>query len=338
MSVFSKLFGKVSSRKNEQASTEVSQAKCSPIGAGQKPTEEEEESYWIFLSYFLEAKDPDRDRFIESWLELLGRSYKAVIKEAISKGLIVRAGLKEKLGGMLRMPDLQELLRELGLPESGKKDTLLRRYIEARPQEAELRASKIEGDFLVCTPEGRKEIKQHTNQRADIEDSARHEMRHLLRQGKIDQAAEVVNVFLKSTDRSARDNASQKEDAQLVLAIKEVPGLAGTEFEKARINAAIELLWDGKLNSLYYSPIPSFHQFDLAASIVIGKKRSREELRGYSEQEFVTRVEIMCNDDSCRACKAAAKRKYTLENAPLLPIDGCTHENGCRCCYTPIVD
>ena len=338
MGIFNKLFSKADSTKDGRSLDELSCADYPLAEAGRTMGREEEEKYWYFLSYFLEAKDPAKDRYFESWSEILGRPYKQVLKEALNRGLIVRAGLKEKLGGMLRMPDLQELLRELGLTVSGKKDTLLSRYIEARPQEAERRASKMEGNFLISTPEGRKEIKQHTNRRADAEDSARNEMGRLLKRGKIDEAAEIVNVYLKSADRSARDNVFVKEDIKLIFTIKEVPGLVGPELEKARINAAIELLWDGKLNSVHYSQIPSFHQFALAAVIVIGKKRSRDELREYAGQEFVTRVEILCNDDSCTTCKAAAMRKYSLKNAPLLPIDGCTHENGCRCCYTPIVD
>jgi hypothetical protein len=299
---------------------------------------EMEAAFWTFASYFLEARDPEQDLFIESWSEPLGRSYQEAIRELLDRGIIARAGLKEKLSAMLRIYELEALLRELDLPASGKKDTLLRRYIEARPQDAEARAAKMQGDFLVCTPEGRKEVKFHTDSRANCEDSTRHEMSRWLRRGKAERAAAVLNDFLKSFNLPPKDHGPVMEDVKLVLGIKDVSGLSGAEFEKARVHAAIELLWDGKLNALYYSQVPSFHQFDLAASIVIGKKRSREELKGYSEMEFVNKVEIMCLDDSCRACKAAARKKYLIKNAPLLPVDGCTHENGCRCSYVPVVD
>lgn len=306
--------------------------------AGDLPDElERAQNYWFFVSYFLESRDPDQDLFIESWSVPLGRSYKEVLKELLDKGIIARAGLKEKLGGMLRMYELEAILRELELPTSGRKDTLLRRYIEARPLDAESRASKIQGDFLVCTPDGRKEVKFHTDARANCEDSVRHEMARLLRRGKIDRAAEALNVFLKSFDLAPKDLGAVMEDVKMALDIKEVPGLSEKEVEKARIHAAIELLWDGKLGGAFYSPVPSFRKFDLAAARLIGQKQSREELKNYAEMEFVTRVEILCNDDSCRACKAAA-RKYLIKNAPLIPLNGCTHENGCRCCYSPIVD
>jgi hypothetical protein len=297
-----------------------------------------EDAYWFFLSYFLEAQDMNKDKFIASWSYVLGKSYKAVVNEFLDKGLIMQAGLKEKLGGMLRIYDLQELLKEQGLSVSGKKDTLLSRYIEARPQEAASRASKMAGDYLVCTPEGRKEVKQHTNLRAYDEDSAKHEMKHLVTCGKIDQAAEVVNTYMKSVDRTSRANYSEwtQKAIKTVMNIKKARGLTEAETNEARINAIIELIWYGDLKSAEYSPNPIYQKFSKSALVAIGRRQSRDELRELSKEEFISGVEILCQDDSCPVCKAAAK-VYPLGKAPLIPIKGCRHKDGCRCCYTPVV-
>lgn len=335
MKFFSMLFGK---KKRELGAEDKRQMQDPPLEEGhesQHPASED--TYWFFLSYFFNAQDIEKDKFIASWSEALGRPYKSVVKEFLDKGLIMQAGLKEKLGGMLRIYDLQQILGEQGLSEAGKKDTLLRRYIEAMPQEAESRASKKAGDFLVCTPEGRKAVKQHGNRGADAQDSAQYELKNLLAQGQIDRAAEVVNVYMKSVDRPPQDNNWTKNDVKMVMNIKRVPRLTPAKVEEARTHIAMELLWYGHIKSSDYSPIPSFHQFAKFASIVIGKKRSQENLKGYSKNEFITRVEIMCNDDSCPKCKAVCG-EYLLREAPLLPIKGCTHEDGCRCCYTPVVD
>jgi hypothetical protein len=327
------------SKKEKLSAEDKRQIQDPPAEHGPEPHgQASEESYWLFLSYFSNAKDIDKDKFIDSWSEALGRSPKAVIKEFLSKGLIMHAGVKEKLGAMYSAEDIKHFLTTQGLSTSGSKAQLLSRYVEARPEEAGKKASTMVGDFLLCTPEGRKEVRKHGNRTVYEEDSARLEMKHLLTRKKIDQAAEVVNVYMDSVQRLRRDNTWAKDDVKMIMEINDVPGLTRAEVEEARLYAAIDLLWDGKMKSLYYTPIPSFHQFALFASIVIGKKRSREELQRYSEQEFVNKVEIMCLDDSCQKCKAVAGRRYTLKNAPLLPVDGCTHENGCRCCYTPVVD
>jgi hypothetical protein len=68
------------------------------------------------------------------------------------------------------------------------------------------------------------------------------------------------------------------------------------------------------------------------------KKDSIKELREYAKMEFVAGVEILCCYDACETCKAIANKKYRFGQAPLIPIDGCTHERGCICCYTPFVD
>jgi hypothetical protein len=165
----------------------------------------------------------------------------------------MQAGVKEKLAVMLRAQDLKQLLKEQGLKTSGKKDELLNRLIEARPGEAEKRASAMAGDFFICTLEGREKVKQHGYRRADRQDSAQQEMKHLLTLGKIDQAAEVVNIYMQSEQRPPHDNTYRKDDAKMVMDLKDVPGLTRAEIDEARINTAIELLWNGEIKSLYYS-------------------------------------------------------------------------------------
>jgi len=296
-----------------------------------------EDSYWFFLSYFWTAQKIEKDRYISSWSRTLGRPYTKVIEEFISKGLLVQAGLKEKLAEMLRAEDLKQLLNELGLKTSGNKDALLNRYIEVRPEEAGKKAATMVWDFFVCTPKGREKVKQQGHRRADAQDSAQQEMKNLLTRGKIDQAAEVVNIYMQSVQRPPQDNNWAKNDVKMVMEIKEAPGLTRAEVEEARVNTAIELLWYGQMKRLYYTRMPSFYQFARFAAVVIGKKRSQEQLRGFTENEFLTRVEIFCSDDSCRICKAVAKRSYPLKKAPILPIDGCTKSEGCHCSYTAMV-
>lgn len=338
MKLFSILFGK---KKKELGAGDERQVQA-PAQIKESPGLQHpvsEDAYWFFLSYFLDAKDIEKDKFIASWSESLGRSYKAVIKESLSNGLIAPAGVREKLAVMLRAQDLKQLLSEKGLSASGTKGDLLNRYIKALPKEAEKKASNLAGDFLLCTPKGREQVELHERRVADTQDSAQLEMKHLLTRGKVDQAAEVVNIYMKAVGRSLRDNYNNwtKKDIKTIMDIKKVRGLVEAELEEARVNSVMELLWYGDLKSAEYSPNPIYHKFSKSASVAIGRRQSRDELRELSKEEFISGVEILCQDDSCPVCKAAAK-VYPLDKAPLLPIKGCTHEDGCRCCYSPVVD
>jgi hypothetical protein len=200
------------------------------------------ENDWLFLSYFMNAEDVNKDKFIDSWSEVLGRSPKKVIQEFLSNGLIMPAGVKEKLAVLYSAEDLKHFLMQQGLPSSGSKAQLLIRYVEARPEEAEKKASKMAGDFLLCTPEGRKKVREHGNRLVDSQDSAKIEMRRLLTYGKIVQAAEVVKVYHNWAKTLLQENTVTEDEIKLVLDIEEVPGLTRAEVEEARLHTATDLL------------------------------------------------------------------------------------------------
>jgi hypothetical protein len=67
-------------------------------------------------------------------------------------------------------------------------------------------------------------------------------------------------------------------------------------------------------------------------------KGMKEEIKRYSKEEFVAGMEIICDADACATCKRI-EGKYTFKQGiPLVPIEGCTHERGCICIYTPYVE
>ncbi|GAB4268135.1 MAG: hypothetical protein Kow0080_10800 [Candidatus Promineifilaceae bacterium] len=52
---------------------------------------------------------------------------------------------------------------------------------------------------------------------------------------------------------------------------------------------------------------------------------------------IATGVRIIGSKDSCPACKAL-HGAYEFDEVPELPIEGCSHEHGCRCHYEPVLD
>lgn len=55
------------------------------------------------------------------------------------------------------------------------------------------------------------------------------------------------------------------------------------------------------------------------------------------KQGLATRVRIMANRDCCPTCRAT-EGAYEFDDVPELPIEGCSHPNGCRCFYEPVLD
>jgi|GEM_PF-1704707 len=288
-----------------------------------------EESRWAFLSYFRHPQEIDKDPWFASWSDTLGRPYREVVGELLEQGYLRLAGIKKKLALKLRVPELKLLMYEHDLKVSGKKEELLDRLLEARPLEAERAVADV-GDLYLCTEKGLQAVDQYEERSAERRQSADIEIKKLLRAGNVEQAAAVVRRFNQNLPRPPAENPLDKDEVMTILGITQVPGLTADEVEEGRLRLAAEVLWEGKIVS--GDPVAK------RAAFLIERQRSVETLKQFAENEFVNKVEIMCQDDSCRKCKAVAGKRYPLKKAPLIPIDGCTHESGCRCCYAPVVE
>lgn len=51
----------------------------------------------------------------------------------------------------------------------------------------------------------------------------------------------------------------------------------------------------------------------------------------------VKAIHVFVQDDCCPTC-AKVKGSFAKDNVPPLPVEGCSHPNGCRCFYAPILD
>jgi hypothetical protein len=51
----------------------------------------------------------------------------------------------------------------------------------------------------------------------------------------------------------------------------------------------------------------------------------------------VKKIRIAVSQDACPACQQLQKA-YDKNEVPDLPVKECSHQNGCRCFYEPILD
>jgi hypothetical protein len=59
-------------------------------------------------------------------------------------------------------------------------------------------------------------------------------------------------------------------------------------------------------------------------------------LKKFRANERVSNVRLIVSGDCCPAC-TAHEGTYDKNEAPLLPIEGCSHPTGCRCFYEPML-
>lgn len=60
-------------------------------------------------------------------------------------------------------------------------------------------------------------------------------------------------------------------------------------------------------------------------------------LRELQANPRVRAIRIFVQDDCCPNCKKAFGA-YPKDKVPKLPFEGCSHDDGCRCFYAPILD
>jgi hypothetical protein len=58
---------------------------------------------------------------------------------------------------------------------------------------------------------------------------------------------------------------------------------------------------------------------------------------GMKAKGAIVGVRILVSEASCQVCRAMADQVYTPDTAPRLPHADCTHPEGCRCAYTPVM-
>ena len=62
----------------------------------------------------------------------------------------------------------------------------------------------------------------------------------------------------------------------------------------------------------------------------------RASLQRMQQNPRIIKVQVSVAGDACPSCQAQ-QGTYAKENPPALPHAGCSHCNGCRCFYEPIL-
>lgn len=59
-------------------------------------------------------------------------------------------------------------------------------------------------------------------------------------------------------------------------------------------------------------------------------------LRKFRDNPRVIAVNVIVHSDACPACQQI-QGTYPKDRAPKIPVEGCSHEGGCRCFYQPLL-
>jgi hypothetical protein len=75
----------------------------------------------------------------------------------------------------------------------------------------------------------------------------------------------------------------------------------------------------------------------VADSKTADKRAEQQQALENIRNGLATKVRILTHRDCCPYCEAM-EGTYSFEDVPKLPHEECSHPEGCRCFYAPVLD
>jgi hypothetical protein len=306
-------------------------------------------AHWLLLSKFVHPRKLD-DFANDSWENVLDELPKHAIERFAKEGLVSPANLVDTLSCKCGGAELKKMLKQRGLPVSGRKDEMIQRLVDADPDSMKIIAAGL--IVLICTQHGKELADEYLatekEKRGQVEQQTLEYIRkHDFKKASLTVSAfEAEQVFPRGMGIDWEHHNPDREIGLLNSIFGGTPKilakLGNDKLEDLRIAAAMHVLW-GKDNTKEWLP-PNFEtglsiNVNVAATMFFFYALHLANLKQYRESGFVDYVEIKYyHPDSCDACKKLANKKYKLDEVPELPHEYCTNEMGCRCIVNPIID
>ena len=308
-------------------------------------------AHLLLLSKFLSPRKSAGFSKTDDWKTVLRETPKKAIKRFLDEGMIERASLAGLLAYKYKVSDLKKMLKQRGLPVSGRKADLIERLVQADPNGMKRATHGL--TVLQCSEQGRAIAEQFLANEKEKRARVEQQVLNALRRRKFKEAClmvasfEAEQVFPRGLSIKWRHYNPTRDVAMLrtifVSRLKILAHLNDKELDQLRIAAGMMHLW-GTSAAKEWLP-PDFETelaMDSDAAVrMLGSYVSHQiNMAEYRQSRVIKAVEIYnCNDSSvCDACRKLARRKYKLNKVPELPYEKCTSEMGCRCWVVPVVE
>lgn len=340
MGILDFVFGKKNEEVKPKSSTEQSSVEKKAVDWRTS------EAHLLLMSRFLYAQKA-KDAVPPHWEDLLGEPPQRAVDRFVSEGWLVPASLSTKLDRTLNTTEIKRLLKERGLPVSGRKDQGIERLVRVAPEEMAAKVTHL--DIMECSVKARAIAERFVAERKAEREGAEVKSIEQLRLGDFKRAIltvaqfEAKQVFPRGLgiDWTKPETESDIELLNVIFESrpKILNGLAEAEWEPLRIAAAMMYLWGTNEATKWlptdFAGIPKFNH-DTAARMVLFHGHHRREMAGYIGDRDL-RIEILGSSDPCPQCKKIAGKKYSVDKLLELPYEKCTHEMGCRCEASPVI-
>jgi hypothetical protein len=306
-------------------------------------------AHLLLLSKFLHPKVFENFSDAEVWKSVLTENPMKAIKRFLDEGMLTQAGLNAQLDYKFKATELMGMLKQCGLPVSGRKSDLIQRLIKADPDGLKAAVSGL--TVLQCSEYGRavaeKYLADDKSQRRSIED----QVISYLKQRNFRAASiavanfEAEQVFPRGMGIDWKQYNPAGDLAMLKFVFESKPKILGQldngQLNSLRVAAGMMYLW-GSNECKNWLP-PGFETSlamdnDTAARMFLFRASHGSNLESYRQSRVVKSVIILSAQDSCEACRKISNKTYKLNQVLELPFEHCTHKMGCRCTLAPYFD
>ncbi len=299
-------------------------------------------AHLLLLSKFLSPKSSEYFSESDAWRDALGEAPGKAIERFLGEGVIQLANVSECLAYEYRVSDLKSMLRQRGLPVSGRKRELIARLVEADAEGMEEVISGV--PIFQCSNLGRAIAEDYLIREQEKQYEIEQQVLDALWRRRFKESSRLVASFDAQRVFPRKGQYELTRDmAMLKTIFTSVPEalslLTDDQLEQLRIAAGMMFLWGANKAKKW---LPSDFEtglsigIDAAARMLVFHASNQRSLTNYRQSEVVKGVEIIVAEDACEACRKLAGEAYNFNEVPVLPYVKCTHEKGCRCTYAPI--
>lgn len=299
-------------------------------------------AHLLLLSKFLKPQALGSYSQTDYWEAVLNETVEQAIRGFLDDRLLELASLSEQLNYEYTIAQLKPMLRQRGLPVSGRKALLIQRLIDADPNGM---LESLHGLVLLkCTEKGKRIAEDYLAQEKEKRARVVNQTLNALRENRFREASEMVaayeaqQVFMRGINIDWRNHNPKGDVAMLKVMFqarpKILPSLNEEQLGPLRIAAGMNYLWgEGRAKTWLPSSLETDLDMDneTAARMILFFAYHRRNMAGFRRIPRVKTVEILATYDSCPICKKLAAKEYKPSEVPELPYEHCTNAIGCRC-------
>lgn len=318
-------------------------------------------AHLLLLSKFIHANRFEdfarHDYWKDTWNNLLGEPSAQAIKRFVNEGVLMTVtDLNDLLSYKYKVTELKDMLKQRGLPVSGRKEEMIERLVQADPDG--IKKAVAELSLLKCTQRGHEIAEQYIEAEKEKRAQVERQVIEYLTERRFREASLAVSAWEREQvfpiglatgiasekQNSNRDVETSQNRIKMLNTIFEskpkiLARLGNEKLETLRIAAAMMALWgENKAKKWLPDDFETGLSFDSDTTVRMFNFQAvhKGTLEGY-RKSGVEYVEVLTAPDSCESCKKLAGKHYKLDEAPELPNPNCTDKMGCRCCFLPVV-